>query len=519
MPEQAFANVEDSETKQAHMVLVYPDFTEDETTRQELGNYSEGLASISAVLKRGGHRVSLMHYTYMPEEEAFKQRLRELKPDVLGFSIRTTAFPFVKTMVKWAKEAVDTLTVGGSYHAILVPDEVLAAEGMDAVAVGEGEAPLLQLCDGIAQRGEIDYSIPSMWYKKPDGEIIKNPVAPLIEDLDSLPFPDHELFDFDNLSASRMKTALVMVSRGCIFRCTYCGNSQFRNIYPNRGRYARFRSPDKAIELIKNLLEKYPYIEFLNFRDAILNMFPKWFEKFIVRYRDEIGLPFTCNLRFDILTEEHVRLLKEAGCYLIDVGVESGDEEIRSKYLERNMTNQNMIDACKWFRKYGVLTLTYNIVGLPYETLERALKTVKLNARLESDRKIPNIFYPYPMTKLEAIAREGGFFDGNYNKKSRVLLEQPQFPERDVMYIYRSFAHLVAKYRKIYALPEEKAKKKEERLDKLITASWYPRGAIAAMRGFYDKCYRAARRTALRRLPRIYMWLRKKKNRLNTAKA
>lgn len=82
-----------------------------------------------------------------------------------------------------------------------------------------------------------------------------------------------------------------MLSRGCIYSCTYCGNSQFRNIYPNKAKYARFRSPEKSIELIKNVLKQYPNIKYIFFRDAIFNMFPEWFDKFIDLYTKEIHLP------------------------------------------------------------------------------------------------------------------------------------------------------------------------------------------------------------------------------------
>lgn len=152
-----------------------------------------------------------------------------------------------------------------------------------------------------------------------------------------------DLFDYDNLESSKVNTAIVMMSRGCFFNCTYCGNSQFRNVYPNKKIYARFRSPQNGILYLKTLLEKHPNIKFINFRDAIFNMFPKWFDEFIELYKQEIHLPFTGNIRFDILTEDTVRRMKEAGCYTIDMGLESGDPEMRFKYLKRNMTDE-MID-------------------------------------------------------------------------------------------------------------------------------------------------------------------------------
>ena len=87
------------------------------------------------------------------------------------------------------------------------------------------------------------------------------------------------------------------------------------------------------------------------------------------------------------------------------MGLESGDPEMRFKYLKRNMTDEMIINCSKWFHKYGISQFTYNIIGLPHEDIHRALKTIKLNARIKSDRTIANIFYPYPGTKLYDIAK------------------------------------------------------------------------------------------------------------------
>ena len=97
-----------------------------------------------------------------------------------------------------------------------------------------------------------------------------------------------DLFDYANLDSVKVNTAIVMMSRGCFYNCTYCGNSQFRNVYPNKKYYARFRSPENGILYLKTLLSKYPNIQFINFRDAIFNMFPDWFDKFIELYKQEI---------------------------------------------------------------------------------------------------------------------------------------------------------------------------------------------------------------------------------------
>ena len=492
------------------MLLVYPDYTDrDMKGKTTGGSYSEGLASISAVLKQSGHSVSLLHLLYLHDEEEYKQKLREKGEfDIIGFSVRTTAFPDVKTYIKWTKEVYpDVFIICGGYHCTLVPGEVLAVDGVDAVCIGDGEYAQLELCDKMSA-GEDYWNVESLWLKNEDGSIIKNPVRPLFADLDRLPIPDFDLFDYKNLDSVKVDTAIVMMSRGCFYNCTYCGNSQFRNVYPNKKIYARFRSPENAILYLKTLLSKYPNIKFINFRDAIFNMFPDWFDKFIELYKKEIHLPFTCNVRFDILTEDTVRRMKEAGCYTIDMGLESGDQEIRFKYLKRYMTDEMVINCSKWFHKYGIDQLTYNIIGLPYEDIHKALKTIKLNARMKSDRYIPNIFYPYPGTALYDIAKKAGFLPDVIPPGCRVPLKQEQFPEEQVLFIEAYFGHFVRRYKLAYALPSWLGKPYEKWLDHRVTGKHVPYKFYVKVHDIYAKARNKLKDFLIDRLPKLYIKLR-----------
>ena len=496
--------------RKARMLLVYPDYTDrDVKGKVSGGNYSEGLASISAVLKQGGHQVELLHLLYLHEEAEFKEKLREKgKFDVIGFSIRTTAFPDAQLYIRWTREVwPDVFIICGSYHCTLVPGEVLAVPEVDCVCIGDGEYAELELCDKMSA-GEDYTSIESLWFKNEDGSFIKNPVRPLFADLDRIPIPDFDLFDYDNLESSKVNTAIVMMSRGCFFNCTYCGNSQFRNVYPNKKIYARFRSPQNGILYLKTLLEKHPNIKFINFRDAIFNMFPAWFDEFIELYKQEIHLPFTGNIRFDILTEDTVRRMKEAGCYTIDIGMESGDPEIRFKYLKRNMTDEMIINCSRWFHKYGISQLTYNIIGLPHEDIHRALKTIKLNARIKSDRTIPNIFYPYPGTKLYDIAKEAGYLPDVIPPDCRVPLKQEQFPEHEVLFIEAYFMHFVKRYKWAFAMPRWLGRPYERFLDFRVTSRFVPHKFYVWLHDRYMGGRNKLRDFLVNHMPSLYLKLR-----------
>ncbi len=499
--------------KNIHMLMVYPDFLEETKSNRSMpGNYSEGIASISAVLKEAGYAVSLIHLTYMPDREEFLAKVRDQNPDAVGFSVRTTAMPFLREMAEWLDDALPEIpVVCGGYHPTLVPDEVLSVRGVDMVCVGEGEYPLRDYCDSLRD-GTPRTDIESLYFKQADGSVIKNPVRPMIEVLDELPYPDLDVFDYKNLRTGRIQTAMVMVSRGCLFSCTYCGNSQFRNVYPNKKKYARFRSPENALEVVRRVLAKDPEVRFLEFRDAIFNMYEDWFYAFMELYKEHIRLPFNCNLRFDLLDEKMVKTLAEAGCYMIDIGLESGDAEMRVKYLHRSMKDEHMVQVAKWLRENKITTCTYNIVGLPHETLALALKTVKLNARIKSDKVIANIFYPYPMTRLHEIAQEAGFIDPSVDPNDKVQLRQPQFSRDDVLYVSYRFHKLMRKYRAIFANGDtDAAVKAEARLDRRVLRKSHPRALIWRWDAFKDSCLGKTKRFLTKRMPKLYLFLRNKR--------
>ena len=495
-----------------NVLFIYPDFLEaTRKVRNIPGNYSEGIASLSAVLKEGGHRVSLYHLTYMPEKEDFLSAVRGFKPDIIGISIRTSAFLFAAEMVGWLEEALpDIFVIAGMYHPSLAPGEVIGLEGVDAVCIGEGEYACLDFVNYFAKHGRLDLDAQSFWVKDLDGTVYKNPVRPFITDLDRLPFPDLDIFDYCNLrSNSQQNTAEVIVSRGCVYSCTYCANAQLRKVYPSISGYARFRSPKNAIELLECALAKDPGIECFSFNDAILNVFEDWFYEFTALYKERIKKRYVCNLRVELINEKMVRELADSGCYLVVIGLENGNEEYRTKYLHRKMTNDHVVQVSRMLKDAGILVNVYNIIGLPHETLELSLETVKLNARMHADSTVISFFAPYPSTKLREIAEEAGFIDPSIDPNDVLQLRMPGFSRGDIFYIRYSFMKLMRQYRKLYTgytgdrLDQEVAK-----LDAKVLGKRHPRWLIGAIRRRTHHAEVLAKRTASRYLPSMYKALR-----------
>jgi radical SAM superfamily enzyme YgiQ (UPF0313 family) len=212
-----------------------------------------------------------------------------------------------------------------------------------------------------------------------------------------------------------------------------------------------------------------------------------------------------------MLQEETVKKMKEAGCYLIDVGVESGDYEIRTKYLKRMTTDEQMINAFSWFHKYGITALSYNIVGLPHENLAKALKTIKLNVKLNPDKIIPNIFYPYPMTELHDIAQKAGFLPDVIPADCRVPLVQEGFKEHEVLYTASYFMKYIKRYRRCEKMPRFIGKPLEKYYDFVFTGPLTPRKFLVGWADMKSRVYKKLRSFLINKTPKLYLALRNRR--------
>jgi radical SAM superfamily enzyme YgiQ (UPF0313 family) len=390
------------------VTFVYPDLYQDYPDWP--GGLYIGIATLSAVLKKEKHQTSLIHITQPITGNDFIQRIRKEDPDLIGFSSTSHTFRYVKELAARLFEAkIKIPTIYGGVHPTIAPVESIAIEGIEIICRGEGEAPLVELCRKMENKEDIT-DIPNLWIKA-DGTIRRNPLRPLLEDLDQLPFPDRSLFDYKNLMEERQGVGTFLASRGCPYKCTYCSNQLLRTIYGSKGKPVRFRSVDNLIDEIKNATEHYPFIHTVNFHDDILFLYRKWAEEFAEKYSEEINLPFMCNVRADLTNDAVVKLLKKAGCILVKIGLESGNEEIRSKVLNRHSSNEQIKKVFALCKKAGLLTLSYNMVGIPYETPGTILDTIKLNASVSPNFMNVTIYQPYKGTKLGELCRRKGLVE------------------------------------------------------------------------------------------------------------
>ncbi len=360
-----------------------------------------GVMNISSLLKQNGFEVEIVPADY----NHIKARLQEKATTILAYSTLTSFFQYyLKLNLQIKQQFPEVFSVYGGPHPTYFP-EMIEEEGVDAVCIGEGEYPMLEMVTSLST-GKSVKSIQSWWVKE-DKKIYKNPVWPLIENLDELPLPDHELFR--QARPNKISQAIIMTSRGCPYKCTYCYNHIKSEIYKGKGTVIRRRSVDNVMEELRQIKENN--YSFIRFMDDLFILSHKWIEEFSKKYKEQIGLPFSCLVRANYISADIAKKLKEAGCYRMTMGVEAGNDYVRNNILKRNMTKETMIKAARVIKEAGLKLTTANILAIPGGSLQTDYETLELNIRCRPDHAYVSIMQPYPRTGIYHYAKNEGLLE------------------------------------------------------------------------------------------------------------
>lgn len=434
------------------VVFIYPELSSYANWK---GSLHFGIGWLSAVLKQAGHSTSLLHLTQRVDETTFVCALEHYLPaDLIAFSSTTNDFGYTRQLAGWIKARSDVPIVCGGVHATVAPEDAISAPAIDMICIGEGEKPLRELCDALDNGGDF-YHIRNLWVKR-NGNVIRNAVRPLIEHLDSLPFPDRKVFHYDTLEEMEERRLTVLASRGCPYSCTYCCNHAIRQRYPNARAYVRFRSVANVINEIEDALDTYPAIERIVFHDDVLILDKEWFAAFASEYRRRIGLPFACNCRANLMSDAVAQRLKDGGCVRVSMGIESGNDHIRTEILSRKMSRDQIVTAFATCKRHGIRTYSFNMVGLPFEDMPAMLDTIKLNALVSPHEIQTSIFYPYPKTELHRLCLEHGFLGDQDTLDTYfedTILTLHTVSRKQILFIRAYFPQLVRLYSALQKLP------------------------------------------------------------------
>lgn len=337
-----------------------------------------------------------------------KSTISEYKPTVVGISAKSQNFASACIVAKLAKEInKQIIVIVGGPHPSMVGAEVLNCPDIDIAVTGEGENTIVEILDTLDRQKGFD-GIRGIIFRK-NGMIIENEPREFIENLDLLPFPHKNapevLKDYSQYPKTAFKN--IFTVRGCPYDCFFCGS---RKIWSQKVRY---RSPENVIKEIKSLQKKG--LRLIHFDDDTFGINKKYINDLCSALIIHCpGLKWSCELHVKLTDEQTISLMKRAGCCSVQIGIESGNNEIL-KEMRKNITIEEALSACKIIKEHGIRLEPFFMVGFPQETEESLNDTVKAIKKIDCDQVTYSIFTPYPGTEAFEFCKEKGLIDSSYD--------------------------------------------------------------------------------------------------------
>ncbi len=386
----------------------------------------QGIRTISSVLKKKGHEVKIVFMTLSEDysknytREELIQLLKLCKESkLIGINSYASTAHRAARLISFLKKNLHVPLVYGGVHATISPEDCI--KHADIICIGEGEQAIVDLVDAIEKKKSFN-KIKNLWVRNPDtGEIIKNPVRPLVDNIDSIPLPDYDIEDHFILEKGRIikfrekdlgGQIFFLTGRGCPYGCDYCSNSLFNQLYEGkRKKILRWHSPEYIIEGVLHLKKKFPSLGYFDIRDDTFSFRSiEDIKKFCKLYKEKVNMRFKCLADPHTVSEEKIKLLVDVGCTDIIVGIQ-GSEKTNLEIYHRNQTDNNVLNTAKILNKYkDKLAVMYDVITCnPYEKPEHILNLIKLL------RKLPKPYYLsvnnlvfFPGSKLDVKARKEG---------------------------------------------------------------------------------------------------------------
>ncbi len=406
--------------------------------------FAPGVRILSSYMKKHGHETRLIflpgnllklrfekEHIYRYPEDTLEEVAGLCKDsDLIGISFMTQYFDRAVQLTNSLREKLPLPIIWGGIHSTIKPEEGI--QYADMICVGEGEEALLELAEKM-ESGKEPYGVRNIWFKK-NGDIIRNGLRPLNQDLDSLPFfdydlDDHYIYDVEakrirkmdvgileralptglNLNKKMVRAYRTMTDRGCPHKCAYCAVGMIKDMYSSQ-RYLRRRSVNHSIEEIVQIKKRFPFIKLIQFFDDTFFARPlNEIEEFSVAYRERVHLPFHCQGSPTTITEEKLKLLVDAGLVFVEMGIQSGSEKTQRLY-NRMIPNRIVLKAAAILTRYKSFLLSpcYHIIlDNPWERREDVKKTLDLILDLPRPfwLKIASLTF-YPQTTLYKKAKD-----------------------------------------------------------------------------------------------------------------
>ena len=371
-----------------------------------------GIAWMSATLERAGYETHILDGYAIPRSvDAMAKVTLAIEPDLVAYSVTTSGFPEAYDIAS-AIDAVrpDLPTVFGGVHVSAMQKELLDRFPLiDYAIVGEGEQAMLALLE----RGtDAPQTIPSLLYRT-ESEVRVSPATVTPIALDALPFPAYQrlpgfpkTYHLAMFNYGKAPATSTVTSRGCPYSCSYCD----RSVY---GKSFRFNSAEYVYEHMRYLRERFG-IRHVTFYDDLFtydrNRVVELCDKLIDR---PLGMTFGCDIRVDHIDQDLVRMMKQAGCWQMTFGIESGDVTILRNH-RRDPRLSQIEEVAAMIRREKIRVKGLFMMGLPGEDEEAIRRSMQFAVSLPLDEVNLAKFTPFPGAPLFKTVRDHGEFNEDW---------------------------------------------------------------------------------------------------------
>lgn len=404
------------------ILLVHPLGYKSESSGRDVSRIANimpplGLASMAAYLDKENMHADIVDCYARPFSDRFiKEYLTKEMPSFIGFSCTTSSFLDGVRIATLAKSVLPGIkTVFGGPHVSALKTKILADfPEVDFAVIGEGEETLREL---LACNGEIDKTASpyGIIYRDNEGNLHFNGYRTKSIELDTLPFPAYEKLDgypyayqLPIFNYPRVPNSSCISSRGCPYACSYCDRSVFRNSF-------RYNSAEYLYEHLKYLKDRF-HIRHINFYDDQFTFNRKRVEAFARMMIDTpLGMTFNCAVRAEHIDIDLAQMMRQAGCWMISLGVETGDEDLLAQH-RKNPDLEMLAEKIRLIHKAHIRVKGLLMMGLPGETRSSIRKSMDYVFSLPIDEINVSKFTPFPGTPLYEKAHELGTFEEDWEK-------------------------------------------------------------------------------------------------------
>ncbi len=372
-----------------------------------------GLASIAAYLETSGFHANIVDCFAHPDSGAkIDAYVRQYRPKFVGATCTTAGFLDAVRIFAGIKEICpETLTVAGGPHVSALREQIVRDyPAVDYVVVGEGETPLRRLMEA---QGD-PQGIAGLAYRH-GSEVVFSGIQKDLLDLDTLPLPAYEKiegfphrYQLPIFNYPKTPNASCISSRGCPYQCSYCDRSVFRRSF-------RYNSADYLYRHLQLLRQKFG-IRHINFYDDQFTFNRERVVDFCRRLIDEpLGLTFNCAVRAEHVDPELLALMKRAGCWMISLGIETGDPDLLAQHRQ-NADLEMMSRTIRHVHQAGIRAKGLFMIGLPGETEQSFRRTMDYVFAQPIDDLNVAKFTPFPGSPLYERIHSLGQFDESWEK-------------------------------------------------------------------------------------------------------